>query len=296
MAITWGQDAFGVEGFGGVTNVAVEPSGVSASGVTGTAAPKSQNFIPVTGVVGTGQLGEELPLEGASWGLGGWGGPPGWSGITSAFVDVTGVLATSAVGTVAQRTTNYVTPQGVQATGQLGQAEIDATATVVISNGVSGAGSVGTVTTSAGAAAFVTGVVGSGSINGVGVSSKGSVTLSGVQAVGILGEEEISGASNVFPISVTGTGNIGTATISGTGSVVVSGVVGTTALGETDAQADTNAQPTGVSATGAVGSLTLAGDATVYLTGVSAQGLVSRPLVWGLIDTSQTPNWLPIAA
>jgi len=56
--------------------------------------------------------------------------------------------------------------------------------------------------------------------------------------------------------------------------VNVTGVVGTIFEGETDES----------------------GKAIVTVTGVQAVGRVSRPLVWGLIDTSQTPNWLPIAA
>jgi hypothetical protein len=46
----------------------------------------------------------------------------------------------------------------------------------------------------------------------------------------------------------------------------------------------------------ALGEVDESGKAVVQVTGVTAVGRVSRPLVWGLIDTSQTPNWIPIAA
>jgi hypothetical protein len=64
---------------------------------------------------------------------------------------------------------------------------------------------------------------------------------------------------------------------------------------------------TGVAGTISQGSVAIKGNADVILTGVSANGYINYPLVWGLIDTSQnpnysgintaqTPNWVPIAA
>ena len=76
----------------------------------------------------------------------------------------------------------------------------------------------------------------------------------------------------------------------------MTGVAGTMGLGEVEAEAGANAVVTGVAGTISLGSVAVNSDANVYLTGVSAVGRVSRPLVWGLIDTSQTPNWTPIAA
>jgi hypothetical protein len=51
---------------------------------------------------------------------------------------------------------------------------------------------------------------------------------------------------------------------------------------------------TGVSATGAVGTATAVGGSKVTLVGVQAAGIVATPLVWGLVDDSQTPNWQPV--
>ena len=76
----------------------------------------------------------------------------------------------------------------------------------------------------------------------------------------------------------------------------MTGVAGTMGLGEVEVDAEATVNVTGVAGTVFVGSVAVSSDANVYLTGVSAVGRVSRPLVWGLIDTSQTPNWMPIAA
>ena len=73
-------------------------------------------------------------------------------------------------------------------------------------------------------------------------------------------------------------------------------VVGTTVLGQVTQASSNTVRVTGVAGTISLGSVAINGDASVILTGVSASGFVNYPLVWGLIDTSQTPNWVPIAA
>jgi len=52
-----------------------------------------------------------------------------------------------------------------------------------------------------------------------------------------------------------------------------------------------NVTPTGVSATGSIGTVIIAIGSNVVLTGVSATGSAGNPLVWGDVDTSQTPGW-----
>ena len=91
---------------------------------------------------------------------------------------------------------------------------------------------------------------------------------------GQLGEEEIIADANVVVTGVEAEGLLGTVDAAGQVVVNVTGVVGTIFEGEVDES----------------------GKAFVVVTGVQAVGRVSRPLVWGLIDTSQTPNWIPIAA
>jgi hypothetical protein len=67
-------------------------------------------------------------------------------------------------------------------------------------------------------------------------------------------------------------------------------------LGEEGETGDANVTVTGFGLTASLGTVAPTAEAVVYLTGVSARGGVSTPLVWGIIDTSQTPNWTPIAA
>jgi len=90
-----------------------------------------------------------------------------------------------------------------------------------------------------------------------------------------LGEEEVDGAANVTVTGIAGSGEIGNVSVSANAVVVL---------------------VTGVSGTGALGEEEISGGANVYPIGVSGIGRIARPLVWGLIDTSQTPNWTSIAA
>ena len=89
--------------------------------------------------------------------------------------------------------------------------------------------------------------------------------------------------------------------------VNVTGVVGTITVGQVSQASSNTVLVTGVAGTISLGSVAIKGNASVILTGVSANGYVNYPLVWGGINTyqdsnfsgintSQTPNWVPIAA
>ena len=97
-----------------------------------------------------------------------------------------------------------------------------------------------------------------------------------------------------------------------TGTLDVSGSVGTAISRVPDA----NAEVTGLSATGAVGTVVIPTvntevdgiginanvgsveiflpDVTLFVTGVSATGNIGKTTMWGLVNTSQTPNWQEI--
>lgn len=97
-----------------------------------------------------------------------------------------------------------------------------------------------------------------------------------------------------------------------TGTLDVSGSVGTATAVVPDARAEV----TGLSATGAVGTVViptvntevdgieinanvgsveiLLPDVTLFVTGVSATGNIGKTTMWGLVNTSQTPNWQEI--
>jgi hypothetical protein len=53
---------------------------------------------------------------------------------------------------------------------------------------------------------------------------------------------------------------------------------------------------TGLSATGSIGTISFITTANVSVTGVQSVGQVGTVSFWLEIDTSQTPNWIEIAA
>jgi len=57
-----------------------------------------------------------------------------------------------------------------------------------------------------------------------------------------------------------------------------------------------NVPVTGLQATGSIGQVTVNAAANVSVTGVQSVGQVGTVSFWLEIDTSQTPNWVEIAA
>lgn len=292
----WGAGAWDTGSWGESSGDIAVLSGNSAEGSVGEVRFGIFVTVNVTGVSAEVQLGEEEGVAGFGWGANGWGEPIGWGGVLSVEVSTTGVEATSVVGTVeidAKASVVLVGEAalgvletgvavdadsnhgvvGQQATINIGEVEIDAKANLTLT-GVIGTGIIGTAIGSAGATANVT----------------------GVQGDTALGEDEVDGGANVNVTRNTGRGAIGFATVTGIAVVNVTGVAGTVGLGEVKQASSNTVQVTGVAGTISQGSVAISGKATVYLTGVSATGRVARPLVWGLIDTSQNPNWVPIAA
>jgi len=96
--------------------------------------------------------------------------------------------------------------------------------------------------------------------------------LSGISALKFLGDEELRTNNN---ISVTGFGL--TATIGVTSQRLVNRI-----------------DVTGISANGRLDNVNLSGDANVSITGVSTTANLGNELVWGEINTNQTPNWQTI--
>jgi hypothetical protein len=68
------------------------------------------------------------------------------------------------------------------------------------------------------------------------------------------------------------------------------------AVGSVIIKLTANTYPIGVFASGAVGSATVIPETTVSVDGVSATGHVNDSLlIWGTIDTNQSPDWNPIS-
>lgn len=293
MATAWGDGPYGLEGFGGVTSATVILTGVQSSGEVGTVSLSTINNFEVTGVEATGLIGEEFAFESATWGYNDWGGPPGWGGITSVSVELQGVVAFTELGSVSTRTVNNFEVTGVEATGLIGAEFVFESATWGYNDW--------------------------GGPPGWGGITFATVNLVGVEASAELGVATTRTVNNFQVTGVEAVGEIGVATeITGGTNVLVSGVLGTTALGEEEVVADANVTVTGIQATAVLGTVDVdskavvnvtgvvgtifegetdeSGKAFVVVTGVVGVGRVSRPLVWGLIDTSQNANWMPIAA
>lgn len=65
-------------------------------------------------------------------------------------------------------------------------------------------------------------------------------------------------------------------------------------LGSIIAKGGAGAAVTGEQATFTLGSVSVMSDAVVPVAGVEATGYIGSVLVWGLVNTSQTPNWTQV--
>ena len=91
------------------------------------------------------------------------------------------------------------------------------------------------------------------------------------------------------PISDLGDDSVGV-------NVAVTGVSVSALLNSVTVDAEASVFVTGVLGTTGLGVVSIDAEATVTLTGVSGTGEIASALVWGIIPTSQDPNWQVIAA
>ena len=130
-----------------------------------------------------------------------------------------------------------------------------------------------------------------------------SVTgLLGTSALGTVSVTAIQNASTSVT-GLLGTSALGSVTVDvgGSTSVSVTGLLGTSALGTVSVTAVRNVSTsvTGLLGTSALGNITVTtgsgADVSVNVTGLSGTASLGTVLVWGLVDTAQTPNWLAIS-
>ena len=130
-----------------------------------------------------------------------------------------------------------------------------------------------------------------------------SVTgLLGTSALGTVSVTAIQNASTSVT-GLLGTSALGSVTVDvgGSTSVNVTGLTGTSALGTVSVTAVRNVSTsvTGLLGTSALGNITVTtgsgADVSVNVTGLSGTASLGTVLVWGLVDTAQTPNWLAIS-
>jgi len=176
-------------------------------------------------------------------------------GNVNVSVAVTGVNATSALGTATTIAEANVNVTAVFATGNVGSVTTTADANVSVT-GIEVTGQVGTADVSADANFSVTGEAGTTALNSVTVVEGSGVSFSvtGVSATGILGDETVTADANAYPTGVTGTTGLGTADVVGDAIFSVTGVEGTSAVGTVQIRFDVEVNATGVEGTGLISS------------------------------------------
>ena len=121
-----------------------------------------------------------------------------------------------------------------------------------------------------------------------------ALAVTGVQAAGALGSSTVSIKTTE---AVTGLGissSIGTVSVGSEVTISATGVQGAGALGTAVVATELLVVVTGVEAESAIGEI--GKGISFAVTGVSAQGLITTPNVWSVIDTGQDANWVQIAA
>jgi hypothetical protein len=132
-------------------------------------------------------------------------------GATDATVNLTGVSATGALGTISLQISPNISVTGVAATGSIGSVS---------------------VTTGGNASVNVTGVAGSGAVGNVSVGLSPNVTLTGVAGTGAIGTLTASGATLVSITGVSATGSVNTVSLTVSSNFTITGVSGTGFVGE----------------------------------------------------------------
>lgn len=214
MAVTgWGEQGWSDDGFGGLISANVNVSGVSGSGELGEETPKTVKIVIPTGVSAEGLVGIEDPDTNAEWGIGEWNQSQlGWGG---ANLDVeafaSGVEASGLLG-------DEEAPQGdanVNVTAVTGVGEIDAGSVVQIQQnlnvtGLEATGTAGTASSGIFVDVSLTGVEGTGeegtvteftgdaNVSPTGVSADAVTNTGGVLAFGANGDAQISTAQSKF--------------------------------------------------------------------------------------------------
>lgn len=277
MAVTgWGEQGWSEDGFGGLISVNVSVSGVSGSGELGEETPKTVQIAIPTGVSASGLVGIEDPNTNAEWGIGEWNQSQlGWGGANLAI---------------------EVFTAGVEASGLLGDEEAPQGDANVNVTGVLGTFSIGTLRVEIQQNLAVSGFEATGTVGTVASGIFVDVSLTGVEGTGEEGTvTEFTGDANVSPTGVSATADTGDSTITGAANFSVTSVTGIMALGNETPRAGADVDVTGVEAGDtAIGTISVAINAPISITGVSATAIIDSPLVWGGINTSQTPNWVEI--
>ena len=289
-------------------SVSANPTTVVGTGAAGTPTVSGKASASVTGVAGTGSVGElgakePLPSDWAGFGAvpyasAPFGGPKLTDPIISIPVsaDVTGVSASGAAGTPTVVGKASADVSGVAGTGAAGTPTVVGKASVTLS-GVSGTGAAGVldVTVGADVSAPIVGVMAGAAVGALGAREPLPADWAGFGAVPFasapfggpkLADPIASGNVSVDVTGVAATGAAGTPTVSGKASTTVVGVSGTGAAGTPTVVGKASVTLTGVAGTGAAGTPTVSGKANVTLVGVTGTGAAGTPTVAAKASTT----------
>ena len=125
-------------------------------------------------------------------------------------------------------------------------------------------------------------------------SQPAPLAVTGVEAAGALGSESIKIDVTIEVTGLEIANSIGTVTVVTNAILTVTGVAAAGALGSESVITELIFGVTGVEAVGEIGDI--GKGVSFVVTGVEAQGLVTTPNVWSVIDTTQDANWVQIAA
>ena len=125
-------------------------------------------------------------------------------------------------------------------------------------------------------------------------SQPAPLAVTGVEAAGALGSESVKIDVTIEVTGLEIANSIGTVTVVTSSILTVTGVAAAGALGSESVITELIFGVTGVEAVGEIGDI--GKGVSFVVTGVEAQGLVTTPNVWSVIDTTQDANWVQIAA
>ena len=306
----WGEDGFGQGNWGGLVAEGIPIGGTTATPVVATTAigglsgVVGAGNVTLTGVSGTGALGNALAGAGA-------------------LVTETGMVGTIGLGDESVVGTALVTPSGVSSTVSISGYSATTITKAVTVQSVSSANKY-----------FIDGVQqqtqelferntyrfdqsdssNSGhplrfSTTSDGSHNSGSEFTNGVTVNGTPGQAGAYTEITVPEFTLTlyyyctqHSGMGGTANtpfvfnVLPTTGAPVTGVVGTSALGTATTEQTALISTTGTSATSVLGTIDIQASCVVTLTGVNATGATGEENIWGNIVPSQTPIWTEIAA
>ena len=166
--------------------------------------------VAVTGVQGSGQLGDEVTK------------PQGIFGVT-------GVQGTTALNSVNAAPQTIINVTNVAGTGATGSESVSGSAIFAVT-GVAGTSALGNESTVGDNLVVITGTAGTSAIGTVIAVPSIEVVPTGVSATGSIGTVLAAGGAQVVEDAITGTVNLGDEAVKGDANLSVTGVVGTSGL------------------------------------------------------------------